>query len=183
MMSDTALLVIDMLNSYEHEDADALADSTSTIIDNLVGLVGRGNDSDSVDVIYVNDNYGDFTATRDTIVQRAIDGAHPELVAPIVPEAGCAFLQKVRHSAFYATSLDYLLGQLEIKRIVLAGQVTEQCILYSALDAYVRHFEVIVPRDAVAHIDADLGGAAIRMMESNMRARVVYSGDLATVFE
>jgi len=36
----------------------------------------------------------------------------------------------------------------------LTGQVTEQCILYSALDAYVRHFEVVVRPDAVAHIDA-----------------------------
>ncbi len=45
---------------------------------------------------------------------------------------------------------------------VLTGQVTEQCLLYSALDAYVRHFEVAVPRDAVASIHRELGGAAWR---------------------
>jgi nicotinamidase-related amidase len=55
--------------------------------------------------------------------------------------------------------------------------VTEQCILYSALDAYVRHFEVTVPSDAVAHIDADLGTAALRMMKSNMRATVARTAD------
>jgi nicotinamidase-related amidase len=54
--------------------------------------------------------------------------------------------------------------------LILTGQVTEQCILYSALDAYVRHFEVVVPRDAVAHIHEDLAEAALRMMRSNMRA-------------
>jgi hypothetical protein len=31
----------------------------------------------------------------------------------------------------------------------------------------------VVPRDAVAHIHADLADAALRMMELNMRARVV----------
>ena len=82
-------------------------------------------------------------------------------------------MQKVRHSAFYATALAYLLRQLETERLVLTGQVTEQCILYTALDAYVRHFPVIVPPDAVAHIDADLGKAALRMMEENMRAELV----------
>lgn len=83
-------------------------------------------------------------------------------------------MTKVRHSAFYATPLDYLLGRLEIQNVVLTGQVTEQCILYTALDAYIRHFDVIVPpRDAVAHIDAELGEAALRMMESNMGARLV----------
>ena len=57
------------------------------------------------------------------------------------------------------------------------GQVTEQCVLYSALDAYVRHFEVVVPRDAVAHIDEELADAALRMMESNMRAEIRSARD------
>jgi nicotinamidase-related amidase len=52
--------------------------------------------------------------------------------------------------------------------VVVAGQVTEQCILYTALDAYVRHFEVVVATDTVAHIDEDLGAAALQMIERNM---------------
>jgi nicotinamidase-related amidase len=56
---------------------------------------------------------------------------------------------------------------------MLAGQVAEQCILYSALDAYVRYFEVIIARDAVAHIHEDLAHAALRMMERNMRAELL----------
>jgi len=55
--------------------------------------------------------------------------------------------------------------------------VTEQCILYTALDAYVRHFKVVVPSDAVAHIDSDLGKSALRMMERNMRASIVRTDD------
>jgi nicotinamidase-related amidase len=55
---------------------------------------------------------------------------------------------------------------------VLAGQVTEQCILYSALDAYVRHLRVTVPPDGVAHIHEDLSDAALKMMERNMRAEL-----------
>jgi len=89
-MSDVAVLVIDMLNTYRHDD----------------------------------------------------EGERPELVEPIAPEEGTLFLEKVRHSAFYATPLAYLLGRLETKRLILTGQVTEQCILYTALDAYIRHFAV-----------------------------------------
>jgi nicotinamidase-related amidase len=54
--------------------------------------------------------------------------------------------------------------------VIITGQVTEQCILYTALDAYVRHFDVVVPPDAVAHIDADLSKAALQMMCQNMAA-------------
>jgi nicotinamidase-related amidase len=52
--------------------------------------------------------------------------------------------------------------------VVITGQVTEQCILYTALDAYIRHFEVVVAADAVAHIDERLGAAALQMIERNM---------------
>ena len=59
-----------------------------------------------------------------------------------------------------------------VERVVLAGQTTEQCILYSALDAYIRHFEVAIPRDGVAHIHEHLADAAFEMMELNMDADI-----------
>jgi nicotinamidase-related amidase len=169
-VSDTAVLVIDMLNSYQHEDAEKLAPSVADIVDPLSGLISVARKRDDVDLIYVNDNYGDFTADQETLVRQALDGERPDLVRPILPGEGVRFLQKVRHSAFYATALAYLLRQLETKQVILTGQVTEQCILYTALDAHLRHFQVTVPPDAVAHIEADLGKAALRMMERNMRA-------------
>jgi nicotinamidase-related amidase len=65
-----------------------------------------------------------------------------------------------------------LLSQESLDHVVLCGQVTEQCVLYSALDAHIRHLKVTVPRDAVAHIHQDLAEAALRMMERNMGARI-----------
>jgi nicotinamidase-related amidase len=172
-MSEVAVLVIDMLNTYEHEDADALVPNVADIIDPLAGLITTARDRDDVDLIYVNDNYGDFTADFDDIVGAALHGRRPELVEPLAPEEGCQRLLKVRHSAFYASSLDYLLRRLEARRLILTGQVTEQCILYTALDAYVRHFEIVVPPDTVAHIDPQLSDAALTMMNKNMHAEVV----------
>jgi nicotinamidase-related amidase len=55
--------------------------------------------------------------------------------------------------------------------------VTEQCILYTALDAYVRHFGIRVPADAVAPIDPQLGDAALQMMQRNMRAEILHAAD------
>ena len=57
----------------------------------------------------------------------------------MLPPDDVDFILKARHTIFYMTPLEYLLGQRGVERLVLAGQVTEQCILYSALDAYVRH--------------------------------------------
>ena len=172
-MSEVAVLVIDMLNTYDHEDAELLAGSVADIVDPMAGLISRACDRDDVDLIYVNDNYGDFTADFDDLVDAAVHGKRPELVTPIAPDQNCQRLLKVRHSAFYASSLDYLLGRLDTRQVILTGQVTEQCILYTALDAYVRHFDIVVPPDAVAHIDPELSDAALTMMHRNMHAEIV----------
>jgi len=172
-MSGVAVLVIDMLNTYRHEHAEVLVPNVAEIIDPLAGLVSRARERDDVDVIYVNDNYGDFDADFRDIVDAAVHGERPDLVTPIAPDETSLRLLKVRHSAFYASSLDYLLGRLEARRLILTGQVTEQCILYSALDAYVRHFEVVVVPDAVAHIDPELRDASLTMMHTNMHAELV----------
>ena len=71
----------------------------------------------------------------------------------------------------------YLLTRLGTKRLILTGQVTEQRILYSALDAYVRHLQVVIPTDGVAHIDEELGAAALKMMERNMSAELTTTAD------
>lgn len=179
-MSDTAVLVVDMMNTYQHPDAENLIPNVEKIIEPLTDLVRRAHESADVDLVYVNDNYGDFTAEFSDIVRAAVDGARPDLVKPIVPTpilGSAARLTKVRHSAFYATALAYLLGRLETKRLIITGQVTEQCILYTALDAYVRHFPVVIPTDAVAHIDPGLGEAACKMMQQNMSAELTTAAD------
>ncbi|TRW88405.1 cysteine hydrolase [Mycolicibacterium sp. 018/SC-01/001] len=176
-MSTTAILVIDMMNTYRHPDAEKLIPHVEPVVEPLSGLVAAAHERDDVDLIYVNDNYGDFSAGFSDIVRGALEGERPDLVKPIVPQQGLRVMTKVRHSAFYATSLAYLLTQLKPERLVLTGQVTEQCVLYTALDAYVRHFPVVVPRDAVAHIDPELGDAALQMMEQNMSAEILDEAD------
>jgi nicotinamidase-related amidase len=164
-VSGLAVVVIDMLNPYDHEDADQLTGNVEGIIEPLSEL------------IFVNDNYGDFAATREGLVEAALAGRRPDLVEPVVPPEGVDFLQKVRHSAFYSTALAYVLRRREIETLVLTGQVTEQCVLYSALDAYVRHFKIRVPRDAVAPVHLDLGDAALEMMKRNMDVEIVTAAE------
>ena len=170
-----ALLVIDMLNPYEHEDAERLKQSVETMLGPLSDLIAEARRRDIL-TVYVNDNHGDWSAARPELTERALNGSGRSLVEPIAPPEGTPFVVKARHSVFYGTQLEYLLRQEGIDRIVLSGQVTEQCILYSALDAYVRHFEVVVPRECVAHIHRDLADAGLRMMEVNMRAQVTDTG-------
>jgi nicotinamidase-related amidase len=172
----TAVIVVDMLNTYDHEDADRLVNSVEEVLEPIAGLVERAAGA-GTEVIYVNDNYGDWNSSQEELAERALGGRRPDLVEPILPPPDADFVIKARHTVFYMTPLEYLPSQKEIGHLVLAGQVTEQCILYSALDAYVRHLDVTVPTDGVAHIHEDLAQAAMKMMERNMRAELVSAAE------
>jgi nicotinamidase-related amidase len=172
----SAVIVVDMLNTYDHDDADRLVESVEAVVEPISALVERAS-NEGVEVIYVNDNYGDWSSSHEELAQRALDGRRPDLVEPVLPPDEADFVLKARHTIFYMTPLEYLLSQKEIGHVVLAGQVTEQCILYSALDAYVRHLRVSVPTDGVAHIHEDLAQAALKMMERNMRAELVSAAE------
>jgi nicotinamidase-related amidase len=173
----TALLVVDMLNPYEHPEADRLAERVAEALPGVRALLRRAGEAETP-VVYVNDNYGDWNSSSEELARQAMEGAHPELVEPVLPREGQSFVVKARHSAFYETPLEYLLDQMGIGRLIFTGQVTEQCILYSALDAYVRHFDVVLATDALAAIYDDLGEAALQMMERNMGADLAAAADV-----
>ncbi|MFI9193572.1 cysteine hydrolase family protein [Streptomyces californicus] len=177
-MGNSALIVIDMINTYDHPDADLLVPSVRSALPRIERLIDRAR-SERVPVVYANDNFGQWRSHHGEIIERTLAGKNAELVEPVLPDDDSLFVVKARHSIFYETPLTYLLSQLGADHVVLCGQVTEQCVLYSALDAHIRHLRVTVPRDAVAHIHSDLADAALRMMERNMGAAVVDVNDVS----
>jgi nicotinamidase-related amidase len=118
----TALIVIDMLNRYEHEDAEPLVRSVSRVVNPIAKLIDAAEEHD-LHVLCVNDNYGEWHAGRTELCERALDGRHANLVKLVLPpDGGAAFLTKARHFAFYETQLEYLLRHQDIERIVLTGR-------------------------------------------------------------
>ncbi|MFJ3613299.1 isochorismatase family cysteine hydrolase [Streptomyces hydrogenans] len=176
-MTRAALVVIDMLNTYEHEDADRLVPSVTAAVPAISRLLRRAR-ATGAPVVYANDNFGQWRSHHGEILDLALAGRRPDLVEPVRPDDEAMFVVKARHSVFYETPLAHLLRSLDVTELVLTGQVTEQCVLYSALDAHIRHLRVTVPRDAVAHIHEDLAGAALRMIERNMGGRIVDAADV-----
>lgn len=56
-MHDTALIVIDMINTYDHADAELLVPSVREALPAVRRLVTRARET-GIEVIYVNDNFG-----------------------------------------------------------------------------------------------------------------------------
>src|SRR5690606_3035494 len=149
--STTALLILDLISDFEFEDGRKLLSAAQRIVGNIAKLSARAR-AVGVPVVYVNDNRGRWRSDRSELIARCSrPGALGRaLVQRLAPEAQDYFIFKPKHSGFFATPLAALLEHLGTRTLVLTGVTTEQCVLFTAIDAYVRDYEIVVPRHCVA---------------------------------
>lgn len=89
-MADVTVLVIDMMNAYQHPHAELLIPNVAKIVEPLADLIARVRDRDDVDLVYVNDNYEDFTAEPSDIVRSALARRTPRSGEARCPRRGTA---------------------------------------------------------------------------------------------
>lgn len=170
------LLIVDMISTWDFEDAEEMVEDAAGVVPTIAAI--KESIAATAEIAYANDLQEGFHGSRERAVELALAGRHPELVEPLVPAGGDEFIHKGQHSAFYGTPLAHLLKLRGAKEVILVGQVTEQCILYTALDAHVRGYKITVPVDAVISQDHELGQAALRMIEQNMGGNLIRAEDL-----
>jgi len=169
-----ALLLVDVMNDFRHEDGDALLESFRERHGALVDALERARAED-VPIVYANDNHGIWDGDVRRLVQEAIEGEAGELVETIAPQEGDRFVIKPRYSAFDHTPLVLVLRELGIDRILLAGAATEMCVIQTAIDAKEEGFKVSILADACATTDPRIEELALEYAEAIVGARVERS--------
>lgn len=146
-----ALVLIDVINDLEFPEGEQLLKQALPMARQIAKLKAKAKAS-GIPVIYVNDNFGRWRSDFRAQVRHCLDddvrgGPVAQLLAPVEDDY---FILKPKHSGFYATALDTLLEYLGTKTVVLTGLAANICVLFTANDAYVRDFFVVVPEDCVA---------------------------------
>jgi nicotinamidase-related amidase len=167
-----ALLVVDAISDFEHEDGEVLLASfrrrLAGFADALVGARRR-----DVPVIYVNDRNGRWNGDRRTLVKHALEGKGADVVSVVKPQTTDAFLFKSRYSAFDHTDLAILLEEIKIERVLLIGAATERCLVQTAIDARELRLQVTILAEACATVDEEMEGLALRYAEQVVGAAVM----------
>jgi nicotinamidase-related amidase len=176
---NVALLLVDVINDMEFEGADALVDQAVPMAHRIAGLKARARKA-GIPSIYVNDNFGRWKSDFRRVVEHVLnDGVRGEEVARILqPEEDDYFVLKPKHSAFYATTLDTLLTYLGVRTVILTGVAGNICILFSANDAYMRDFNLIVPADCIASNTKGENDYALAQMSKVLKADTTSSTEL-----
>lgn len=177
--SGLALLLIDVINDLEFDTGPQLLEYAKIMAPKLAKLKKRAYAA-KVPVIYVNDNFGkwrsDFSAQVRHCLQKSMRG---EPVAHLLkPGRRDYFVLKPKHSGFFFTPLAMLLDYLEVKKLILTGIAGNNCVLFTANDAYLREFELIVPPDCVVSASSAENDAALAQMRDLVKADTRLSAEI-----
>ncbi|HHT9150908.1 MAG TPA: cysteine hydrolase family protein, partial [Candidatus Wujingus californicus] len=96
-----------------------------------------------------------------------------QIIEQLKPSKNDYIIGKTSYSSFYKTSLNDLLKSLGITHLIITGVVTNICILYTAVDAYMRGYKVRIPEDCIAALTEREHRFAIQQMKGVLKADIV----------
>jgi nicotinamidase-related amidase len=174
--NDTALLIVDMVSEYNFPDAERILKGARKAARNIARLKQRAHAA-KLPVIYVNDTAGKWESDQRAFLQRCLNptARGHDVVELIAPEEHDYFMFKPKHSAFFGTPLHTLLQQLKISTLILTGVTSHQCVLFTATDAHVREYDLIIPSDCLGAPSAADNKHALYVFSHALNAKVTAS--------
>ncbi|MGA9771474.1 MAG: isochorismatase family cysteine hydrolase [Blastocatellia bacterium] len=178
--AEVALLLIDLINDLEFEGGKDLLKHALPVAERVAALKKRAKRA-GIPVIYVNDNFGKWQSDfRRLLTHCREEGVCGKPLADLLqPEEDDYFVLKPKHSGFFSTTLDTLLEYLQVKTLILTGLTGDICVLFTANDAYMRDFHLIVPADCVASNDESENKHALAHMARVLKADTRRSTELS----
>ena len=177
--SNAALLLIDVINDFDFPEGEQLLRLAMPVGKNIARLKQRAKAA-GIPSIYVNDNFGRWQSDFKKIVAhcRREDGRGKPFVELLLPETDDYFVLKPKHSGFYSTTLSLLLTHLGATNLILTGIAGNNCVLFTANDAYMRDFKLFIPADCVVSNTEEENQHALKQMKTVLKADVSPSTDL-----
>ena len=177
--SPISLLLIDVINDFEFEGAEALFRQALPAAKQIAALKQECRRS-GVPTIYVNDNFGKWRSDFRNLISHCIDDdtrGRP-IVELLKPGDEDYFVLKPKQSGFYSTTLELLLTHLGVETLILCGYAGDICVLFTAIDAHLRDYQVIIPDDCVVSQDPEENKQVLKYLERVIEADVRPSSEI-----
>jgi nicotinamidase-related amidase len=171
--SEIALLLIDIINDLDFPEASQLLRYALPMARKLLRLKARAKKA-GIPVIYVNDNFGRWQSDFRRQVQHCLreNSRGHEIVSLLQPEEDDYFVLKPKHSGFFSTTLETLLRYLGSQTLIMTGIAGNFCVLFTANDAYMRDYDLVIPSDCTASNSAAENREALTLMRKFLKADI-----------
>jgi nicotinamidase-related amidase len=182
--SPVVLLLIDVINDLDFPEGEQILDDALAMAHKIAALKKRARKA-KIPTVYVNDNFGRWQSDFRTVIDHVLreDTRGKPIAQLLAPDENDYFVLKPKHSAFFSTTLDVLLDYLKADTLILTGLAGNICVLFSANEAYMRDFNLIVPRDCIASNTRAENEHALEQMSKVLKAdtRVAEELDLEEI--
>jgi nicotinamidase-related amidase len=170
--SETALLIVDAINPFDFPGGRKLAKTALGTARAIARLAERARRA-RIPVVFVNDNLGRWRSDLNGLIESCLKPGGPgaKIVETLRPTKDDFVVLKSTLSGFHQTALEAMLRQGSVKTTVITGFVTGNCILFTAADAYMRDFTVVVPHDCVADQAEEDHVGALKKMRHVVKAK------------
>jgi nicotinamidase-related amidase len=165
---EIALLLVDVINDLDFPEANQLMRYLPAMARKLAKLKDRAKRA-GVPVVYVNDNFGRWRSDLHSLVEHCRQGRAKQLVDLLRPDEDDYFVLKPKHSGFFSSTLETLLRYLGARKLIITGLAGNYCVLFTANDAYMRDYELLVPADCTASNSAAENREAIKVMKNYLK--------------
>lgn len=169
--SNAALLLIDVINDFDFPEAEQLLEHALPAAKNIAALKRRANGA-GIPAVYVNDNFGRWRSDFKKTVAHCRESRGKSVVELLLPEDDDYFVLKPKNSGFYSTTLDLLLTHLGAKRLIITGIQGNNCVFFTANDAYMRDYKIFVPSDCTASNTEEENEHALKQMQNVLKADI-----------
>ena len=177
--SPLALLLIDWINDLEFEGGEVLLPRALPAAHAAAALRKRARQA-GVPVVYCNDNFGKWRSDFRSLLEHCLnDGVRGAPMAQLLqPGPEEYFVLKPKHSGFHSTTLEVLLAHLGVSTLILSGIAGNLCVMFTAHDAYMRDYKLLVPRDCLASESETDDRQALEQMAKTCKADTRPSAEL-----
>ncbi len=175
--STTALLIVDVINDLDFPEAKQLMRYAPAMARKIAKLKARAKRA-GIPCVYVNDNFGRWRSDLRSLVEHAGKGKAREIVDLLRPEKDDYFVLKPKHSGFFSSTLETLLRYFGAERLIITGIAGNYCVLFTANDAYMRDYKLIVPSDCTVSNTTKENRDALKLMKNYLKADVKPSTKL-----
>ena len=172
-VAGTALLLIDVVNDLAFDGSESLISEAEPMSKRLADFKRRATRA-GIPAVYVNDNFGQWRSDfRRTVAHCTSRSSPGRLVSKrLRPTSKDYFVLKPKHSGFYDTTLDTLLSDLQITRVIVTGIAGNICVLFTANDAYMRGLRIYAPADCIVSNTAEDNAHALRQIQTVLKGRI-----------
>lgn len=177
--SRVALLLIDVINDMTFEGSEPLVRQAVPMARRLAELKRRARAA-KIPAIYINDNFGRWQSDFRKVVEHCLEDDVPgrPIARLLQPAEDDYFVLKPKHSAFFETTLHTLLTYLGARTLILTGVAGNICILFSANDAYMRDYHIVVPADCVVSNTVEENDHALQQIRQVLKGDISASTEL-----